>query len=565
MEFGGRSGYTVPALGDLLMRYRCVHCDKELEVAAGQKPRCPTCMRVHGLKPVDAGAGSPSQARSRALLFGVVAIVALAGAGAWVWMRGQGGSGASVAKDGTASVAAPATLASELVSRGLPAEGLERSLVAAPEVAAWAKKTAGSAQGALARAQALVKAIRERAAADAFVPWSLADVRPGDGPLSPSETLAIIQKDGARKPLYPFEVAALAVAALRSLDEQAVLVEAFAFPAETKPLDASGRFGYYALGVRASEGAALQVLDPFGGRSSEPAPADRSELSDREALGAALALVTAHGLASDPTGALKAADAAVALSPSSPTTRSARAIALLANAGSTEAERDLTAAAQLRNDGPRRHNLAVLHLAMGDFESAQRELVAALEKQPDFASAHVTLAGLLLGAGDKDGAHKELTEAERLDPQLGALPLVWAQYYQVIGDNAQAIASAQRGVERQPEDPQPRMLLAQLYAAAGRKDEMRAEAARVVALVPPEQRDRVRTVLEQMLGPDALQAAAAEPAAEGSEPAPDLGPSLQLGGRKGKGPSLLGGGEPPASGTLRPGSGAPRLQLQGSN
>jgi len=552
------------------MRYRCVHCDQELEVAAGEKPRCPTCMRVHGLTPVEGAKGSQSQARSRALLFGVVAIVALAGAGAWVWLRDRDTAGTSVAKDGTPAVAAPATLASELLSRGLEAKGLERSLDASPEVAAWAKQTAGSAQGAVARGQAIVKALRDRAAASAFVPWSLADVRAGEGPLSPADTLAVLQKDGGRKALYPFEVAALAVAALRSLDEQAELVEVFAFPAETKPLDASGRFGYYALGVRATEGGPLKVLDPFGGRSAEPAASELRALSDREALGAALALSAAHTLAADPTRALKAADVAVALSPSTPTTRSARAIALLANAGSTEAERDLSAAAQLRNDGPRRHNLAVLHLALGDFEAAQRELVAALEKQPDFASAHVTLAGLLLGAGDKEGAHKELSDAERLDPQLSALPLVWAQYYQVIGDSAQAIASAERGVERQPEDPQPRMLLAQLYGAAGRTDAMRAEAARVIALVPPEQRDRVRSVLEQMLGPDAVQPEGAAPGAdEGSGGtlggALDPGPSLQLGRSKSKGPSLLGGDEPPASGTLRPSDGAPRLQLHGSN
>jgi len=551
------------------MRYRCVHCDKVFELAAGDKARCPTCMRVHGLAPVAASNAPGQAARSRALVFGVAAAVAL-GVGALAWVLGPGkqpSSSAGLAKDGTASVASPATLASELLSRGLEANGLERSLEGSPEVEAWAKQIAGGAQGGVARARAITSALRARAAADAFVAWSLADVRSGEGPLSPTDTLAVIQKDGGRKALYPFEVAALAVAALRSLDERAELVEVFAFPAETKPLDASGRFGYYALGVREGEAGAVQVLDPFGGRSTAPLATEHKSLSDREALGAALALFAAHTLAHDPMRALKAADVAVALAPSTPTTRSARAIALLANAGSAEAERELRAAAQLRNDGPRRHNLAVLHLALGDFESAQTELMAAIEKQPEFASARVTLAGLLLGAGDQDGARKELAEAERLDPQLSSLPLVWAQYYQVIGDSAQALASAQRGVERQPEDPQPRMLLAQLYRAAGRTDAMREEAARVITLVPPEQRERVRAVLEQMLGPEALEPAGT--AAPAGDPEPSLsntgsnsGPSLQLGRSGGKGPSLLGGDEPPASGTLRPSEGAPKLKLQ---
>jgi tetratricopeptide (TPR) repeat protein len=559
------------------MRYRCVHCDKEIEVAEGQKPRCPTCMRVHGLTPLSGTASNGSGARSRALLFGVVALLALAaGTGFWLLRRAPEGPGATAPSRTESPVAAPATLASELLAHGLPAKGLERSLQASPEVEAWAKTAAGDAKGALARAQAIVKAVRARAEASAFVPWSLADVRPGEAPLQPADTLAVLQKDGARKSLYPFELAALTVAALRALDEHAVLVEVFAFPAEKRPLDASGRFGYYALGVRENEGSQLQVLDPFGGRSTPPAEADRRALSDREGLGAALALSAAHTLALDPGRALKSADAAVALAPSTATTRSARAIALLANAGSGEAERELKAAAQLRNDGPRRHNLAVLYLALGDFESAQRELMAAIEKEPEFASARVTLAGLLLGAGDQAGARKELEHAEQLDPLLSAIPMVWAQYYQVIGDSAQALASAQRGVERQPDDPQPRMLLAQLYRAAGRVDEMRGEAQRVVQLVPPEQRERVRAVLEQMLGLEALEAPGTAAPAPDAPDALDVGadslgaggPSLQLGRTSGKGPSLLGGDEPPASGTSRRedgAGGAPKLQLQASD
>jgi tetratricopeptide (TPR) repeat protein len=529
------------------MRYRCVHCDKEFDTAPGQKLRCPTCMRVHGLTPVAASKGPVSAGQKRGVWLGLGAIVVVAAAaGAWFAMRGVDPAEPGVAKNGTVAVSTPAGLASELLSRGLEAKGLERSLDASPEVEAWAKQIAGGVPSGLARAQAIVKAVRDRAAASSLVPWSLADVRSGEGPLSPADTLAVLQKDGARKAFYPFEIVALTVAALRSLDEQASVVEVYAFPAETRPLDASGRFGYYALGVSGGEGAQLHVLDPFGGRSAPPVEADRRSLTDREALGAALALSAAHTLALDPTRALKAADAAVALSPSSPTTRSARAIALLANAGSDEAERELKAAAQLRNDGPRRHNLAVLHLALGDFESAQRELMAAIEAQPEFASARVTLGGLLLGAGDQDGARKELGEAERLDPQLAALPLVWAQYYQVIGDSAQALSYAERGVARQPEDPQPRMLLAQLYRAAGKTDAMREQAARVVALVPPDQRERVRSVLEQMLGPEAFQSGAL-PAADVNTGKLDLGEampdpgSLQLNRPKNKGPSLLGG------------------------
>jgi tetratricopeptide (TPR) repeat protein len=486
--------------------------------------------------------------------------------------------------EGGGAQSTPDALAAELSRLGVSDAEFARFLEPTDAIESWAKSIAKSSAEGLPRAQALVAALRARAEAEAFVPWSLADVRREPGPLTPSDTLEALASDRARKKLYPLEVAALVLTALRSLDEPAVLVEVFSFPEQTRPLDPSGRLGYYAIGLRDQAGAVEHVVDPYGAHHDQaqqaPRQSDFTVLSDREALGAALALRAAHVQAKDPVKALKDADAAVALSPRSPTTRSARAIALLGNAGSEEAIRELQAAAQLRSDPARRHNLAVVHLATGDIESAARELDAALESSPEFASARVTRAGLLLAQRDVEGARKELAEAERIDASLAALPLVWAQYYLGLGETAQAIVHAERGVERDPEDPQPRILLARLYRVADQLEPMREQARRVVALVPPDQRDRVRNVLLQMLGPDAFGAVApADPAAvdpAGMEPSGgglQLGgplepaPRLRLGGPR-KGPSLLGessgteSGTPPASGTLRGPGATPRLQLQ---
>jgi Tfp pilus assembly protein PilF len=532
------------------MRYRCAHCDQEIELPDGDKPRCPSCMRVHGLTPIaPVASGGSSRRASRIFVIALVlGCVAFSAAIAWTFRRSQ-----------TTGGLPPAALANELTSRGLSADGLERLLLPSDAVMAFASQHAGAARG-LPRAQAVVAALRARADKGAWQPSTLADTRSGEAPLNADQTLAALATDGAKKQLYPLELAALAVAALRNLDEPAVLVEVFAFAKQPRPLDPSGRLGYYAVGLRSAAGAIDHVLDVYGGRSERPQAADMRALSDQEALGAALAVRAAQLIGRDPRGALKAADAAVALAPSSPTTRSARAIALLANAGSDEAERELRAAAQLRSDGPRRHNLAVFMMAAGDYEGAEKELRAALELAPELASARVTLASLVLAQGDADGAKRELSEAERIDPTLQALPLVWAQYYRSLGDTAQALVYAQRGVDRQPDDPQPRMLLAQLYREQGNIAGTREQAARVIALVPPEQRDRVRVLLEQMLGPEAL--GAAPQAAAPTAPAPsgtDL--QLKLEGTPRSGPSLLGGAEPPASGTLQGNDAAPRLEL----
>ena len=47
-------------------------------------------------------------------------------------------------------------------------------------------------------------------------------------------------------------------------------------------------------------------------------------------------------------------------------------------------------AGQLRDDPPRKHNLATASLMMGDLERATKDLDAALEKMPDFANARAS-------------------------------------------------------------------------------------------------------------------------------------------------------------------------------
>ncbi|HMI93087.1 MAG TPA: tetratricopeptide repeat protein [Polyangiales bacterium] len=451
-------------------------------------------------------------ARARKWVVAAVAVVLIAGGGGYYAYR-----------QGAADPAAPANgpldaddLAARAQARGLSAGGLVQLLVADAAVERFAEQAAGERTSAADKARAVVDALRKRAAAQAFVPWSLSEARPG-APRTAAETLAAIGKDGARLQLYPLEVAALGVAALRALDVPAMLAEAFPAAGERAPLDPSGRLGYFAIALPGEKGAAASVFDPYGGRAQL---GEHTLLQDPEALGAALSLRALGRLEAneDPAAALRDSDAAVALLPTSPTVRSARGTALLLSAASEQGRAELQAAAQMRPDGPRRNNLAMIELAMGDAERATRELSQALEREPDFALGHVTLAAVHLARGERDQARAELDKAQALDPGLPSLLLSYAELHASGGQLEQAIGEAQRAVDARPGNPQARLLLARIYREAGRYDAMREQARKVLALAPAALQERTRELLKRLLGPSALDQDPA-PSADSAEPA----------------------------------------------
>src|SRR5690242_18011134 len=66
------------------MRYQCVHCDLSFDADGDDKPRCPKCMRVHGIRAqaasVPAAVTGTAGGRSKGWLVGVLVLLA-AGAG----------------------------------------------------------------------------------------------------------------------------------------------------------------------------------------------------------------------------------------------------------------------------------------------------------------------------------------------------------------------------------------------------------------------------------------------------------------------------------------------------
>ncbi|MDH5672972.1 MAG: tetratricopeptide repeat protein [Myxococcales bacterium] len=573
------------------MRIECAHCQQQFELEAGAERRCPKCMRSKGLRTLPAkastegagtrAAGTEALGRGR-LIAGLVGAAAVIAIVAFALLR-QGGPGGG-ADDGGQQVAA------ELKKRGIEAGELARLLAADDAVLSFAREAAGSADSDAAKAEALVKAIRARASAGAFVPWSMVEPRAGALRLG-GELLSSLGKDGARERHYPLELAALTVAALRALStEQPVyLAEVYAYPDEKAPLDASGRFGYFAValggtpeGAKNEKGQQAQakavkprLFDPYGGRSAQPAPGELRLLTDLEAVGAALSLKANQvlGQNGEPAAALRDADAAIALYPTSASVRTTRGMVLLSSGGEQEGRGELEAAAQMRPDGPRRHNAAVLALATGGQSEASKQLALALEQYPEYAAALTTLATLQMASGEREQAQSTLERVEGLDRELPSLPLAWAQWYMSGGDLQQALARAERAVELSPDNPQPRLMLARMQRQAGDYDGMRAHARKVMELVAESQKSRTKLLIEQLLGPTALEAPDAFDAEDDGTPDGGIGEladpgqldlssgSKLMGGEGNSGPSLLGGDGP---GSLKLGGGAPKLRLGGS-
>jgi tetratricopeptide (TPR) repeat protein len=529
-------------------RYLCVQCDHRFDHEGDAPLRCPKCMRRHGIEKIDAAAaGGPARERPAWLVPGVAAAVVVAvAAGYYVW---------SQKTPDVVEGEAPLRPLGENELRGdLRAAGAEAAdaldLFTADEaIEAFAEQHATGA-GPEERARSLTDAIRARASKQAFVAWGLGS--PRETPVHDARrTLAAIGEDGAREKLYPLEVAALAVSALRAAGVDAMLAEVYAFEGDRRPPDPSGHFGYFAVAVysgAAGEGTP-RIFDPWGGHATAPAEDDVRVVSDAQAIGAVLSHRAIHELVheGDTDAAFELTTRALSLDRRSPSIRSVRGATLIVAGGADEGVAELEAAAQLRADAPRHNNLAGLYLAKQDPERAEREVRAALEQHPDFAAAHATLAALHMGGDEEDLARREMEEAERIDPDLAQLPMLWANYFLMTHEVERAADKALEAVERRPHDWQQRLAAARVLRMAGRYTQMREQARRIVADAPADRRGDVEAVVRQMLGPTALDEE------EEEEPPPDEGESADLGEGEGGlgaglrlGSRLLGEGNPDA-------------------
>ncbi|MEM1417194.1 MAG: tetratricopeptide repeat protein, partial [Myxococcota bacterium] len=477
--------------------WRCVHCGHRFD-AADTPTRCPSCMRKGGLEQVqETSGGRPGWVVPAAVL----AVVALAGVG----YATLGGDEGRARGDGTVPLAPLSERALRSALEDADADVPEGDLLVADDaVEDLADEATGS--DPIAKARALVAHVRERAAADAFVPWSL--TQPRELPVKNAEWAASRLARDERTRLYPLELAAACVSALREADVDAMVAEISRFEDDPRPPDPSGYLGYFGVAVwpgEVGEGSPT-VFDPYGGHAPEAA-AEVRPLTDPQAVAAALATAAVHQLVreNEPVRALERLRPALRLDRRSPQVRGVRGAVLLASGGLEEGVRELEAARDIRPDGVRRNLLAMVFMAKGDVEQANRELAQALEAFPEYAAAHATLATIHLSRRETDLARSELQEAERIDPEYFLLKSLWAQYHLQTGDEEMAASLALEAVDARPWDVNTRLQASQIFRAAGRYDDMRRQARRALEMTPEDQRATFRERILTILGPTALE------------------------------------------------------------
>lgn len=515
------------------MRYQCVHCDHSFEASESDPPkRCPSCMRANAVQPVRERAPTVRPTRSPRVAIGVAAVALLAAVGGYfVW--GKRPTAGDPVHIGPLS---PSALHDTLSHAQVDAGELESLLAPDPSITKFAESAAGSASSAFDKADGIMRAVRARASALSFVPWSLGEPR-STVVAGAKQTLAVLAKDKGRAQLYPLEVAALATVALRSVDVPAQLAELVAVEGERAPLDPSGYLGYFVVAVYPSEAGVgtPRLFDVYGGRALAPG-VKHGVLDDPTAIGAALSLRALHEVSyqADPKSALTSSSHAIQLAGKLPSVRTVRGMVVLAGRQVEQGLQEFAAARQLRSDAPRLHNLASAALMTGDVERATKELSAALERAPDFAAAHATMGSLALVRGELDVARAELARAEQLAPDLSLVQWALAELQLRTGDRDQALATARRAVQARPSFD-ARLRMGVLLRQAARFDELRELTATLLKMTPAYRQAEVREMIGSALGPAALDADAVDPELE-TEPkgephlgvdAPQLDPTLE--------------------------------------
>lgn len=483
-----------------IMRYRCTSCDKEFDVPEGDRARCPKCLRIHDVEPVESPSSAISRYRGPLILFAFVAL----GVGAYVaWYLSQG-------EDADADEERPVEigpLSVDELREHLDDRHFKRGEVLIPfeedeTVTAFARKAAHGRASQQEKASALMEAVRgmldENHALYISISPRVAALK------SPAETLAALQSDETFSP-YSYELAALLVTACRAVGVPAVLSEIYTFESTNRPADASGTQGYFAAALPRGEGRNYRrplLYDPASGRSEESAAGEADVLTDVEAVAAALSISALHRSShlGDTSGGERLATLAVRLRPSSATAHAARGTARLLGGGGQlsgqAALEEYQTALRLRADPQRKILVARILLALGQAPQAEELVRSALSDASEFGAAHGLMALIHVARESFEEAQAALTRAEQLEPRDPHISLLWAQYYIAQRDYAAAAEAARAVVDRIPDDPQPRLLLAQVLYQDANYDAATEQFRELVRRNPDN--EQIREILREM-------------------------------------------------------------------
>lgn len=528
-----------------MTRYRCASCDETFELPDGERPRCPGCLRQHGLEeltPAGAAPRRPPALRRHLvkLLVGLFAL-GLCAAVAWLLVRRQ----TNLPPKGALGILDEALLRRTLASRGVAAADQLNpfsSNAALRKLAGRKDQSAGGDPGKRARA---VAARVAQALGRATPPVQLDLTGRIDAPVRDAAALLTALEGNKLRSASSLELALLLTASLRQVGLQALLCQLHELDAPVRSADVSGGLGRYAACVYGAKGPGSKpvvVLDParalalpaWAGSGGDPEMSARTvgapvALDDASAAAHLIALRALRLRNRKPDQAYRLSATATAAASPSATLQMIRARVLAAAGGTTDARTAAEKALSLRDGAATRTALAQVLLAAGDAFGAVKHLERAVKHDRAYWPAHQTLAAVTFSADPKRGA-KHLEAGLAVAPEEPSLLLLKATQLLGDGEADQAVTLLRKVSARAPSEFSHLML----YQALRRAGEDQ-EAAKVRQLLEKTASDRKKikqllNAVDQSLKEGSSQQGS-EPATSGApQPPPRLTlPDVKLG------------------------------------
>ena len=289
------------------MKYRCIVCNREFEVAEGDKPRCPSCLKVHDIEPV--GGRSDEKSTKKGWMAPTIIIsIVVALAVTYFAVRGlEKRPDAEVKEKDISSKAAELGVSDE---KGvIPFEVTDR-------IRKFAEEAASDKSGVDAM-KSLFDAIATKRTNRLWKPHPQQEPRPVK-PISADELLS--KMDEAKNEPFEalsYEIACLLLASARSIGLDAVMAEIYRFEGEKKPADTGGKLGWFGVILKSgNDDKSSPLFDPSSGRLMDSATGEVRILTDKEATAPYYGIGSMSLLVKrDAAGALKLNTLAIELAP----------------------------------------------------------------------------------------------------------------------------------------------------------------------------------------------------------------------------------------------------------
>lgn len=455
-------------------RYRCVSCNETFTVKPGKKPRCPSCMSIHSVEPVQQEGAFTMPPWGKWVLI-ALGVVGVAVGGYYLFMHFRTTAGPMTLDPESLGAVDPKRLESYLTEEGLEAENVIDPFESSEALEKFSHKHKGFSGGSK-RAESLYSAFIDLKGDGEYKPF--VPRQPRKTPRMTAGDLFSAIQDGEKPEAYSLELAIMFTAAARHAGLPAVVAEVVDYPGMKAPLDPSGNFGHFAVAVyQGGQYAGPYTLyDLHQGRTQPGDEATAVPLTDTQVVAFALAHEAVRMVAVQfdaQNGLLKLEDA-ILLAPDTVQFHTLRALIYVTSGGIEEGEEELRKAMQLRTDAQRLVKYGALLLADEEEEEAMEQLHEAIDLKPDYALAHASLAMALLSDGQVQEARSELDMARRMDPEDPLVAVYETNYWMAMQDVDRAMKSAEQAWEQNYHDPQTGLLLAAIYGKAGEEQKMRS-------------------------------------------------------------------------------------------